>query len=447
MSGVLSLGVSHHTAPLALREKLALTEGKAAGVLSALVSAESISEAAALSTCNRTELYLVATDSVEAETAGLGVLAREAGIPPTELLGPLYSLRGTDAARHLYRVTAGLDSMILGEAEIQGQVKRAYELALVEGATGPILNRLFRGALAAGKRARTETAVGEKGVSIPSVAVELAQRNLGDLSARRVLLLGAGETSELTARALAARGSDAVFIANRGYKRAISLAERFGGEAVRIDDLPLQLTTADIVVSATNSPHHLIERSELEVIMGQRDGAPLLLIDLAVPRDIDPECRQVAGVSLFDVDEVQAIVERNASGREAEARRAARILDSELSRFERWLGSQEVMPTVAALRERAEAIVKRVLAENATRWESLSATDRERLDQMARAIANRLLHEPTVRLKGLADREDAYLQVSALRELFGLDAGTEPESAEGADVTSLDERRRRSERG
>jgi glutamyl-tRNA reductase len=447
MSGVLSLGVSHHTAPLALREKLALTEGKAAGVLSALVSAESISEAAALSTCNRTELYLVATDSVEAETAGLGVLAREAGIPPTELLGPLYSLRGTDAARHLYRVTAGLDSMILGEAEIQGQVKRAYELALVEGATGPILNRLFRGALAAGKRARTETAVGEKGVSIPSVAVELAQRNLGDLSARRVLLLGAGETSELTARALAARGSDAVFIANRGYKRAISLAERFGGEAVRIDDLPLQLTTADIVVSATNSPHHLIERSELEVIMGQRDGAPLLLIDLAVPRDIDPECRQVARVSLFDVDEVQAIVERNASGREAEARRAARILDSELSRFERWLGSQEVMPTVAALRERAEGIVKRVLAENATRWESLSATDRERLDQMARAIANRLLHEPTVRLKGLADREDAYLQVSALRELFGLDAGTEPESAEGADVTSLDERRRRSERG
>ena len=307
MSGLLALGVSHRTAPLSLREQLALTEGRAAGVLNALVSEEPISEAAALSTCNRTELYLVATDSVEAETAGLGVLAREAGIPPTELLGPLYSLRGTEAARHLYRVSAGLESMIVGEAEIQGQVKRAYELALVEGATGPILNRMFRGALAAGKRARTETAVGEKGVSIPSVAVELAQRNLGDLSARRVLLIGAGETSELTARALAARGSEAVFIANRGYKRAISLAERFGGNAVRIDELPLQLISADIVVSTTNSPHHLIERAELEVIMGQREGAPLLLIDLAVPRDIDPECRGVEGVSLYDVDEVQAI--------------------------------------------------------------------------------------------------------------------------------------------
>jgi glutamyl-tRNA reductase len=447
MSGLLALGVSHRTAPLALREQVALTEGRAAGVLSALVSEEPISEAAALSTCNRTELYLIATDSVEAEAAGLGVLAREAGIRPTELLGPLYSLRGAEAARHLYRVTAGLDSMIVGEAEIQGQVKRAYELALVEGATGPILNRMFRGALAAGKRARTETAVGEKGVSIPSVAVELAQRNLGDLSARQVLLIGAGETSELTARALAARGSDAVFIANRGYNRAISLAQRFGGSAVRIDELPAKLATADIVVSATNSPHHLIERPELEVIMGQREGNPVLLIDLAVPRDIDPECREVDGVSLYDVDDVQQIVERNASGREAEARRAAGILDSELLSFERWLGSQEVMPTVAALRERADAIVAQVLAENATRWESLSPTDRERLESMARAIANRLLHEPTVRIKGIADREDAYLHVSALRELFGLDAGTEPESGEGADVTSLDERRRRSDRG
>jgi glutamyl-tRNA reductase len=447
MNGVLTLGVSHRTAPLALREQLALTEGRAAGVLNGLVSEETISEAVALSTCNRTELYLVATDSVEAEAAGLGVLAREAGIRPTELLGPLYSLRGTEAARHLYRVTAGLDSMILGEAEIQGQVKRAYELALVEGATGPILNRMVRGALAAGKRARTETAVGQKGVSIPSVAVELAQRNLGDLSARRVLLIGAGETSELTARALAARGSDAVFIANRGYKRAISLAQRFGGEAVRIDDLPAQLAVADIVVSTTNSPHHLIERSELEVIMEQRENRPLLLIDLAVPRDIDPDCREIEGVSLYDVDEVQAIVERNTSGREAEGRRASGILDAELSRFERWLGAQEVMPTVAALRERADSIVSQVLAENATRWESLSATDRERVEQMARAVANRLLHEPTVRVKGIADREDAYLQVSALRELFGLDAGSEPEVSESADVASLDERRRRNERG
>ena len=203
------------------------------------------------------------------------MLAREASIPPTELLGPLYSLRGTRRGRPPVRVTAGLDSMILGEAEIQGQVKRAYELALVEGATGAVLNRLFRGALAAGKRARTETAIGEKGVSIPSVAVELAQRSLGDLASRRVLLVGAGETSELTARALAARGVEAVFVANRRHNRAIGLAERFGGTAVRIDELPAQLERADIVVSTTDSPHHLIERSELEQVMhASAAGAP-----------------------------------------------------------------------------------------------------------------------------------------------------------------------------
>jgi glutamyl-tRNA reductase len=442
MSGLLALGVSHRTAPLELRERLALTEGRAAGVLNGLVGEEPITEAAAVSTCNRTEIYLVAADTVEAETSALGVLAREASIPPTELLGPVYSLRGVDAAQHLFRVTAGLDSMIVGEAEIQGQVKRAYELALVEGATGAVLNRLFRGALAAGKRVRTETAIGEKGVSIPSVAVELAQRNLGDLGDRRVLLVGAGETSELTARALAARGVEAVFVANRRYNRAIGLAQRFGGTAVRIDELPAQLVRADIVVSTTDSPHHLIERSDLELVLGQRGNRPLLLIDLAVPRDIDPGCRELPGVSLYDVDDVQQIVERNASGREAEARRAEGVIDSELARFERWLASQEVTPTVAALRERADAIVAQVLAENENRWEDLSAADRERIELMAKAVASRLLHEPTLRVKAAADRDDAYLQVSALRELFGLDAGTEPGAGADAEVTSLEERRR-----
>jgi glutamyl-tRNA reductase len=446
MSGLLALGVSHQTAPLELRERLALTEGRAAGVLNGLVSEGPITEAAAISTCNRTELYLVAADTVEAETAALGVLAREASIPPTELLGPLYSLRGTDAAQHLFRVTAGLESMIVGEAEIQGQIKRAYELALVEGATGAVLNRLFRGALAAGKRARTETAIGEKGVSIPSVAVELAQRNLGDLASRRVLLVGAGETSELTARALSARGAEAVFVANRHYNRAIGLAQQFGGTAVRIDELPAHLERADIVVSATDSPHHLIERSDLELVMKQRHDRDLLLIDLAVPRDIDPGCRELRGVGLHDVDDVQAIVERNTSGREAEGRRAQGILDSELGRFERWLAGQEVTPTVVALRERADAIVAQVLAENESRWEDLSAADRERVEMLARAVASRLLHEPTVRIKGAADRDDAYLQVSALRDLFGLDTGTEPET-QGGHIADLDERRRRSERG
>jgi glutamyl-tRNA reductase len=443
VSELIALGVSHRTADLELRERLALTEGRAVGVLGELVESEFVHEAAAISTCNRTELYLFSADPVEAETLALGVLARGAEIRPTELVESLYSLRGTDAARHLYRVAAGLDSMILGEAEIQGQVKRAYELALVEGATGPVLNRLFRGALAAGKRARTETAVSERGVSIPSVAVELAQRALGDLADREVLLVGAGETAELTARALAARGVETIFIANRHHNRAIGLAQRFGGRAVRFDELPARLEDADIVVSSTNSPHHIVEREELEVVMRARDGRPLLVIDLAVPRDIEPGCRSVPGVTVHDVDDVQTIAERNASGRAAEARRAERVIESELGRFEGWIGSLEVVPTIAALRRRADEVVRRVLAENEGRWESISDADRERLEALAGAIASRMLHEPTLRLKRGAGEEGSYATVSALRELFGLDASTEPLEPSDAEVTELDSRRKR----
>ncbi len=333
--------------------------------------------------------------------------------------------------------------MIIGEAEIQGQVKRAYELALVEGATGPVLNRLFRGALATGKRVRTETAISQRGVSIPSVAVELAQRTLGDLAHREVLLVGAGETAELTARALSARGVQTVFVANRHHNRAIGLAQRFGGRAVRIEELPARMEEADIVVSSTNSPHHIIEREELELVMTAREGRPLLMVDLAVPRDIEPGCREVPGVSVHDVDDVQAIAERNASGRAAEARRAERVVESELGRFEGWIGSLELVPTVAALRHHGDEVVERVLAENEGRWESLSEADRERVAVLAKAIASRMLHEPTLRLKRSSGDDDSYLYVSALRELFGLDTGTEPLGSDEAQVTELDSRRKR----
>ncbi len=437
MSELVALGVSHKTAPLELRERLALPEGRAAGVLRELTEAPEVQEAAAISTCNRTEIYLYAADPVGAESRALGVLAREADTRPTDLLGHLYSLRDMDAAEQLFRVAAGLDSMIVGEAEIQGQVKRAYELALVEGATGPVLNRLFRGALGAGKRARSETGISERALSVPTVAVELAQRALGDLAARRVLVVGAGDTAELTARALAARGVEAVFIANRRYDRAIGLAARFGGSAVRFEELPEQMEAADIVVSSTSSPHSVIELEGLTEVMRGRDGRPLLLIDLAVPRDIHPACRQVAGVTLYDMDDLQALVERNASGRESEAQRAGTLLRAELGRFERWLATQDAVPTVAALRRRADEVIQGVLAENESRWEDLSEADRRRVEAMARAIASRLLHEPTLRLKRAAGDEDAYTYVHALRELFGLDRDTAPLEDSDAEVRQL----------
>jgi glutamyl-tRNA reductase len=257
-----------------------------------------------------------------------------------------------------------------------------------------------------------------------------------------VLVVGAGETAELTARALATRGVHAIFIANRHYDRAIGLAERFGGRAVRFEELPSLLVDADIVVSSTSSPHHVVERDALSEVMSERSGRPLLLIDLAVPRDIHPSCRELPGVTVHDMDDLQSLVERNTSGREAEARRAEKILDAERARFDEWLAGQEVTPTVAALRARADEIVTRALAENEGRWESLSDADRERVQAMARAIASRLLHEPTLRLKRAAGEGGISPQVHALRELFGLDPGSDALEGAEADVTELDSRRR-----
>ena len=441
---LLALGVSHKTAPLPVRERLALPEGRAVSVLRELVGHADVHEAVAISTCNRTEVYLVASDPVEAESATLAVLARQAGIRPTELFGAIYSLRDADAVRHLFEVAAGLDSMIVGEAEVQGQVKRAYELALVEGVTGPVSNRLFRDALAAGKRVRTETSISRAHVSVSSVAVELARAALGELDTRSVLVIGAGENGELTARALHERGVDTVFVANRRYDRAIGLAQRFGGHAVRFEELPSQLIEADIVVSATASPHQIVGREELEQVEAQRSGRPLVLIDIAVPRDIDPSVRDLPGIALYDMDDLQRAAARNLSVREAEAAKARLLVDEDVEAFDRWLASLDVVPTISALRGRGEQVVEQVLRENESRWESLSEADRERLGVLARAIVNRMLHEPTLRLKGSVEDEASYVYVHTLRELFGLEtpAPTLEGEQPGAEVTPLERRRR-----
>jgi glutamyl-tRNA reductase len=420
VSELLLLGTSHKTAPLSVRERVALPEGRAERFLRALVEHPEIREAVVLSTCNRTELYVVVSDPVEAETTVLGMLARQAGLRPTELIDGIYSHRNCDAARHLYRVTSGLESMIVGEAEVQGQVKRAYEAALAARTTGPLTNKLFRAALATGKRVRTETAIGAGGASVASVAVEAARGALGELGSRHVLIVGAGETAELTARALSEQGVRTIFVANRRRERAIALAQRFGGATISFDALPRELERADIVVASTASPHAIVGAEELALVTKARGGRPLLLLDLAVPRDIDPDCASLPGVTLVDIDGLQAQVARTHSERRIEARRAEGIVEEEIQSFAGWLGSLEVLPTIAALREQADRLVAELLAENEPRWESLGPRDRERVEAMLRAAVKRLLHEPTQRVKALdADRRHARL--SLLRELFGLD--------------------------
>jgi glutamyl-tRNA reductase len=444
MSELLALGISHKTAHVALRERLAFTEREADEFARELLATAEVREAVVISTCNRTEVYLVVGDPVRAESDVLGLLARRGRIRPTELAEAIYSPRNCDAARHLYRVTAGLESMIVGEAEIQGQVRRAHEAAMQAGCTGPLSNRLFAAALTTGKRVRSETGIGASRVSVPSVAVDLALEILGALERRHVVVIGAGETSELTARALAEQGAGTIFVANRHADRAISLAQRFGGAVVGLDKLPDQLLHADIVVSSTSSPHPIVGREELELVMTARRGRPLLLIDIAVPRDIDPSCAELEGVNLYDIDDLQRSVARNLSTRAEELPRAQEIVEDEIHRFARWLGQLDALPTVSALREHGNALVEQVLEENAGRWESASARDMVRVEAIARAVMSRLLHEPTIRLRSLGgDRGHASLEI--VRELFGLreDAPADEPSAELAEVHELRRRRER----
>jgi glutamyl-tRNA reductase len=275
------------------------------------------------------------------------------------------------------------------------------------------------------------------------VAVELARATLGELDTRKVLVIGAGENGELTARALHERGVNTVFVANRRYDRAIGLAQRFGGRAVRFEELPRQLLEADIIVSATSSPHQIVGRDEMELVAEQREGRPLLMIDIAVPRDIEHTVREVRGVTLYDMDDLQREVTRNMGSREAEATRARQIVDQEVERFSVWLASLDVVPTIAAMRELGDDVVEQVLRENEPRWESLSPADRARVEVLARAVVNRLLHEPTLRLKATVDGDRSYVYVQALRELFGLEVETPLGEPPAAEVTSLEERRRR----
>ncbi len=440
MSELLAIGVSHKTAPVEVRERLALTDARAVEFVRDLHGVPEIQEVVALSTCNRTELYLVVDDPVEAESTVLAMLARQAVIRPTALAGAIYAHRNCDAARHLYRVSSGLESMIIGEDQVQGQVRRAYDAALERETTGPLTNHLFKAALTTGKRVRSETAIGEGHMSLPSVSAMLAKEVLGGLSGRRVVIVGTGESSELAARALADAGGQLVFVATRRRDRAVSLAARFDAASVSFDELPGAIVEADVVVSATASPHLLIEAEELAEVQTQRGQRPLLIIDLAVPRDVDADCADVPGVSLHDVDDLEAVVARNRKVRQAEALKAEGIVEQEIQSFATWLGSLEVLPTLAALRNHANAIAEQVVAENAGRWESASEHDQERVQAISRAIVNRLLHHPTLRMKELRD-DRVHARMALVRDLFGLsvddDQALREAPAEAEDIAAI----------
>jgi glutamyl-tRNA reductase len=403
---VVLVGISHHQAPVELRERAAL-DAERAGEL-ALTLAGERGEAVCLSTCNRTELYLAEESADEAERkAEAALLALE------EELGPsLYRLRDEAAALHLFRVAAGLDSMVPGEGEILGQVRAAHEA----GATGPTLDRLFRDALHAGKKARTETAIGESPASVSSAAAALAEQVFADLNGRAVLVIGAGEAGELAIKSLRARGATIAFVANRTRERAAELTRRFGGEPLSLDDVAGRLEHVDVVLSSTSSPDRTLSRAQVEPTLHARRGRPLFLIDLAVPRDLDPAIHELDGCYLYDIDDLEAVVAETLAGRRREAERAEAIVAGEADRFREWQASLEVVPAIASLRAHAEEIREAEL-ERA----KLSGAERRAAESVTAAVLNKLLHLPTIRMKQAAAAADGVIYADAVRHLFGLE--------------------------
>lgn len=400
-------GVSHHRAPIELRERVALDLDGCREL-----AAEIGGEAVVLSTCNRTELYIVRDE--HAEDLAVRTLTGLAGDRGDDLGAAVYRLRDEAAALHLFRVAAGLDSLVPGEGEILGQVRSAFEA----GTTGPFLDRLFRQALHAGRRVRLETAINESPASVPSAAAALAQQVFDDLAGRRVLVLGAGKMSEATARNLVSRGADVAVVANRTLAHGEELAGRLRAEALPLDAVGAELARADVVVSATSSAEHVVSCAAVASALRARKGRPLLLVDLAVPRDLDPAINELAGCFLYDIDDLEAVVAETLSGRRSEAARAEQLVAEEADRFREWQASLDVVPTIASLRALAEQIRDSELARAGGR---LSESERRHVESVTSQILAKLLHLPTIRMKEAAAAADGVVYADVVRHLFGLE--------------------------
>jgi glutamyl-tRNA reductase len=400
------VGVSHHRAPIELRERVAMDLDASRQVAERLGR-----EAVVVSTCNRTELYLAGEG--DAEERAVELLSALAGDHREALSSVLYRLRDEAVGIHLFRVAAGLDSSVPGEGEILGQLRAAHEA----GTAGPILDRLFREALRAGRRVRVETTIGQNPASVPSAAAAFAQRVLGELDGRRVLLLGAGKMSASTAHNLASRGAEIAVVANRTLDNGEQLARRFGARAIPLVGVVAELEQVDIVVSSTSAPGFVISRDDVASVLPARAGRPLLLVDLAVPRDVDPAISELAGCFVSNVDDLEAVVAETITVRRSEAARAERMVAAELDRFRAWRASLDVLPTIVGLRALAEEIRDSELERVSG---SLSASERQHLESVTSKILAKLLHLPTVRMKEAALAAEGVVMADVVRHLFGL---------------------------
>jgi glutamyl-tRNA reductase len=428
---LLLVGLSHHTAPLSVRERLAFPSAEVPQVLGDVLKRVGLAEAMLVSTCNRVEMYASAESPQEA-VRGLreyfGALAHQ-----EDLASHLYEHTGAAVARHAFRVASSLDSLVVGEPQILGQVKDAFTLASEAGTMGVVLGRCMNRAFAVAKRVRSETGIAAGAVSVSSIAVDLARSIFGELTGRRVVLVGAGEMSEGAAKALAQQGT-LLSVVNRNQERARTVALACGGEARDWDQLSQELTLADVVITSTASPRYVITRDLMQGVIKARRHRPLFLIDIAVPRDVDPRVENMDNVFLFDIDDLEQVASQNIAARKREAEQAERIVEAEVLAFEEWQRSLDLTPTLVALRERVRSVVHGELQRTLPRLKSLSEAERKSLDVMCDAMVNKLLHRPLTELKKSREEPDGSALLESVRRLFELaEVQTTPESAEPAE--------------
>jgi glutamyl-tRNA reductase len=414
------VGLNHRTVPVDLLERMAVPTPVLPKVLHDLTGREHLLEVVVLSTCNRTEIYARCSRFHAAVADVRDFLAAHSGAHPDDLADHLYTYFDDAAVAHLFSVAAGLDSMIVGESEILGQVRDAWDAAAHDGAAGQLLSRLFRHAVESGKRVRTETGIGRHPVSISSAAVAVAAEHLGSLDGARVLVIGAGEMGEGVARSLASRGIADVCVANRTAARGAEIAKRVGGRAITLDELEDELVDADVLVASTASQHVLVERSAVEHVMAQRADRPLLVVDVALPRDVDPGVRAVDGVTLLDLDDLKDFAHRSAELRRREIGRVREILAAELERYRSERAVREVAPLVTALHTLGEDVRRHELAKFERKLASLPPEQRDAVEALTRGIVKKLLHEPTVRVKDAAGTGRGDYLGDALAALFAL---------------------------
>jgi glutamyl-tRNA reductase len=430
-------GISHKTAPIELREKLAKATSPVDEVLAELRRSTQVREVCLVSTCNRVEFYAAG----EAEAAALARDLRQfvvavTGLSPTEVEPHLYEREGLDGVRHLFRVASSLDSMVLGEPQILGQVKQAYQTAHGAGAIGPNLNRIFERAFAVAKRVRTETGIAENAVSMSFAAVELGREIFTTLEGKSVLLIGAGKMSTLAAKHLVANGIGEIRVANRSLDRAQELAAEIGGSASSLSDLELLLQRADIVISSTATPGYVVERKLMAKVVRGRRYRPILFVDIAVPRDIDPAIEELENVFVYDVDDLNSVVEDNRQARAKEAEAAERLVETELDNFVRWARAQQVVPVIKALRGHALGIAEQEVERTLAGLGALEEKDRKRVRAMSQAIVNKMLHPVMTRLKEEGAKGDPGPLADALVRAFDLQLEAEPPDA-GAEPSNV----------